>query len=149
MTRIYARRDMHCPFSATIEFLEGLGTEQQVGPFFGVRARVQCEFRSVRDRTDEAIRHQALELNWKAPSRAPLPLMHGLITVRPAGPATELRMEGTYEPPFGLLGQWFDARIGSHIAQRTVDNFLRDLCDFVNRAWEADRLAHASPPHLP
>ncbi len=138
MTRVYAKRDVHCPFSATIETIQHLhssGAEHRVGPFSSIRARVQFEITEVRDRTDETRIHDALLLQWKSHSRIPLPVMSGLITVRPNGLATELRMEGTYVPPLGALGLFFDRIIGYHIAQRTVGRFLDEVRDSVEHEW--------------
>jgi hypothetical protein len=140
--QIHAQCDVHCPFSAAIEMIKRLhknGAEHRVGPFSNIRARVQLEIAEVRDRTDETRRHEALLLRWQAPSRMPLPVMSGLITVRPNGLATELRMEGTYVPPLGLLGQLFDRIIGCHIAHRTVNRFLDELRDSVDQEWQKER----------
>lgn len=142
MTTIFAKCDVHCPFSATIEMIERFhekGTQHLVGPFSSVRTRVECELVEIRDHTDQTRIHDALTLRWKARARIPVPLMRGLITVRPNGPATELRMEGTYAPPLGLLGRIFDGIIGKHIAQRTVERFLDELRDFVEREWRIER----------
>ena len=147
MTRIHATRAVHCPFSATIEkiaLLHKSDGEHHVGPFSSIRSRVQIQFEEVRDYTDETIRHEALEIRWKAPARMPLPVMGGLITVRPNGLTTDLRMEGTYVPPFGALGQLFDRIIGCHIAQRTVNRFLDDLRDFAEQEWQKERREHAT-----
>lgn len=142
MTTVFGKRDVRCPFSATIELIEHLhasGAEHRVGPFSAIRTRVQCEIAEVPDRTDETRIHEALQLHWKTPSRMPLPVMSGLITVRPSAPATELRMEGTYEPPLGALGRLFDRIIGRYVAQRTVDRFLDELAVFVENEWQKER----------
>lgn len=147
MTRIYAKCEVHCPFSATIEMIERLhasGTEHRVGPFSSIRTRVQCEIAEVPDHTDETRIHDALTLRWTAPSRIPLPVMRGLITVRPNGPATQLRMEGTYEPPLGPVGRLLDLLAGRNLAQRTVDRFLDELRDFIEQEWHKERRAHVT-----
>lgn len=72
--------------------------------------------------------------------------MSGLITVRPNGLATELRMEGTYAPPLGAPGQLFDRIIGRRLAQRTVNRFLDELRDFVEQEWQKERREQSTTP---
>lgn len=142
MTRVTAKRDVDCPFSATIEMIEHLhagGADHRVGPFSSFRTRVHCEIVEVRDHTDETRIHDALTLRWTTPSRIPLPVMSGLITVRPNGLATEVRMEGTYVPPFGAAGRLFDRIVGRHLAQRTVSRFLDELSNSIEREWQKER----------
>jgi hypothetical protein len=138
-TRVHAECDVHCAFSATIALIERLfstGADYRVGPFRSIRTHVQLEAAQVRDTTDQTRIHDALRLRWEAPPRFPLPVMHGLITVRPRAPVTELHMEGTYDPPLGALGRVFDRIVGRHIAQRTMNRFLSELRDFVQKEWE-------------
>lgn len=48
-------------------------------------------------------------------------------------------MEGKYSPPLGVIGRIFDALAGKRIAQRTIERFLDELRDFVEREWAAER----------
>ena len=146
MTRVYAKRAVHCPFSATIEMIKHLhdsGAGHRVGPFSSIRTHVHCEIAEIRDLTDGTRIHEALTFRWRAHSWIPLPVMSGLITVRPNGRATELRMEGTYDPPVGALGRLFDRIIGCRLAQRTVNRFLDELRDFVEQEWQKERRGYA------
>lgn len=145
MTTIFAKRDVRCPFSVTIELVQRLhrsGAEHWVGPFGAFSTRVECELAEIRDHTDQTRIHEALVLRWKARARIPLPAMRGMITVRPNGRTTEVRMEGRYTPPLGSFGRLFDSLIGRRVAQRTVDRFLDQLRDFVEREWQAERRDH-------
>ncbi len=145
MTAIFAKRDVRCPFSAAIEMVQRFhakGARHSVGPSEHLRAGVQCELVEVPDHTDTTRLHEAALLRWKARSWFPLPAMTGLITVRPNGPVTELRMEGRYAAPLGLLGRIFDAIVGRHIAQRTVERFLDEVKSYVEREWEIERREH-------
>lgn len=147
MTTILGKRDVDCPFSATIEMIGHLqrnNIERHVGPFSHMRARVQFELSEIRDHTDQTRIHEALVLQWKAHSRIPLPIMRGLITVRPNGLATEVRMEGEYTPPLGAFGKMFDQIIGRHIARRTLERFLDKLHAFIEREWQRERQEYAS-----
>ena len=70
--------------------------------------------------------------------------MRGMITVRPNGRFTELRMEGSYTPPLGSFGAIFDRLIGRGLAQRTIERFLDDLQGFVEREWTSERQAQGA-----
>jgi len=147
MTTILGKRDVDCPFSATIEMIEHLqrnDIERRVGPFSHMRARVRLELSEVRDHTDQTRIHEALVVQWKAQTWIPVPVMRGLITVRPNGLATEVRMEGEYTPPLGAFGTLFDRIIGRHIAGRTVERFLDKLHAFIEREWQRERKEYAA-----
>lgn len=144
MTTIYAKCSTHCPFSATIEMIERLhrsGAAHTVGPFSSVHTRVRCEVAAVGDYTDRTRVHEALAVRWKAHARIPLPSMRGMITVRPDGPATQVRMEVKYRPLFGVAGRAFDWLAGKRIAQRSIERFLDELKTFVERQWAEERRA--------
>lgn len=147
MTRVFVTKDVKCPFSATIDFIERLhrtGSEHVVGPFAGLRTPVICDLHEVRDFTDQTRIHEALTLHWKARAKIPVPEMNGLLTVRPNGRLTQLRMEGRYEPPLGLPGRLFDLLAGRYIARRTIRVFLSELRTFIETEWEEERLANAA-----
>lgn len=147
VTQIFAAKDVKCPFSATIEFIERLhrtGSDHVIGPLARLRTPVVCNLHEVRDFTDETRIHEALVLHWKARANIPVPEMNGLLTVRPNGPLTQLRMEGQYEPPLGLPGRLFDALVGRHIARRTISLFLAELRTFIEAEWEKERVSDAA-----
>ncbi|MGH7737183.1 MAG: hypothetical protein ACREMP_04875 [Candidatus Tyrphobacter sp.] len=149
MRKIFAEHDVRCPFSAAIEMVARLhdsGMEHVVGPFSALRAPVVCHFSQVRDYTDDARIHEALVLSWEARARIPVPRMKGLITVRPNGATTTLRMDGEYEPPLGFPGRIFDEMAGRHIALRTIRRFLRELGEHVEAEWRAEQRSYAAAP---
>lgn len=123
-----------------VEHLHRNEAKHDVGPFRMLHTVVRCELAEIRDYTDEARIHEALILHWEAHTRIPVPAMRGMITVRPNGPYTELRMEGWYTPPLGVFGRVFDTVIGMRLAQRTIDRFLEELSSFVEHEWETERL---------
>lgn len=140
MTTIFSSRYTHCPFSATIDLIERLhrsGAVHTVGPFSILHTRVNCELAETRDYTDQTRVHEALVLRWKAHAHVPLPVIRGMITVRPEGPATEIRMQAKYRPPLGF--EIFDTIVGRWLAQRTIDRFLDELTRFVEREWAQER----------
>lgn len=142
MTTIFSSRYTHCPFSATIELIERLhrsGAVHTVGPFSYLHTRVRCEIAETRDYTDQSRIHEALVLRWKARAGAPMPVIRGMITVRPEGSATEIRMQAKYRPHLGL--EIFDATVGKWLVQRTIDRFLDEVKKFVECEWAQERQA--------
>ena len=136
VTTVRAKRDVRAPFTATVELIQRFHDEEpelRVGPFPPLRARIVCECNEIPDYTDETRLHEALVLRWKAGSRFPLPDMRGLVTVRPNGLKTEVRMEGVYEPPLGAAGRAFDWIAGRFIARLTVARLLNDIYAFIGR----------------
>ena len=77
-----------------------------------LRAAVVQESAQIRDVTDDTMVHEALIIIWQSRLRLPLPDSHGLLTVRVRAPGTEVSMQGSYVPPFGIAGQVFDSAIG-------------------------------------
>lgn len=152
MTTILSRRYTHCPFSATIELIERLhrsGAVHTVGPFSGLHTKVRCEFAETRDYTDQTRIHEALVVRWKANSGTPMPVIRGMITVRPKGPATEIRMRAKYRPLLGF--EIFDSIVGRWLAQRTIDRFLDEVKKFVECEWAQERqmARYSVPAHAP
>lgn len=147
MTHVFATQDVACPFSATIEMIERLhhtGGEHDVGPFSALHTPVVCDLSEVRDYTDETRVHDALTVHWRARAGLPIPEMNGLLTVRPNGPVTRLRMDGRYEPPFRFLGRIFDDLIGRHAARRTIRRFLHELRGFIEAEWQKERRSYTA-----
>lgn len=136
---IHAVRDVRCPFTLTIELVDsfhGANPEHRVGPFGWARARFSCEASQVRDLSDRSRRHEAFTFNWHGRGRLPLPVAHGVITVRPHSDLTRLTLDGQYLPPFGIAGRAFDFILGSWIAKLAIERFLDDVASFVERGYE-------------
>ena len=114
-----------------------------------LRARVSCELAETRDYTDQSRIHEALVLRWKAHAPVPLPVIRGMITVRPDGPATEIRMRAKYRPPLGF--EIFDEMVGRWLVQRTIDRFLNEVKKFVDSEWAQERqtINNRSPRPIP
>ena len=87
----------------------------------------------IRDYTDSVRLHEALILQWRSHGRFPVPRFRGMITARPSGPNTEIRIEGHYVPPFGKAGMVIDSIAGRFIAQRTLERLADDISEFVDR----------------
>lgn len=68
-------------------------------------------------------------LHWQARRHRKLfPVMEGDLVARPtSGASTELILEGTYHPPFGILGFVGDLLLGRLVARSTAEAFVEDL----------------------
>ncbi len=68
-------------------------------------------------------------LTWaslKSPSL--FPCMKATLSVYPlSGTETQLEFEGTYDPPFGWIGDAVDAMVGHRIAEASALQFVRDI----------------------
>jgi hypothetical protein len=71
----------------------------------------------------------AFPLSWQSASRPGLfPHMNARLLVFPlSATETQLELEGTYEPPLGLLGAAVDAVVGHRVAQASVLSFVQDI----------------------
>lgn len=142
MTTVRVTRFVNCPFSAVIEFAEetlrGRG-DIMLSPAPPLRQHAHLDSQLAEDLTDTSRKHDALLLAWK-PSLARLfPDFHGALTVRPKGRGAWLRIQGSYEPPFGVAGRIFDALAGRLIAQLTLMRLLRDIARTAEQRWRAFR----------
>ncbi|HEY5341534.1 MAG TPA: hypothetical protein VIK27_10945 [Candidatus Aquilonibacter sp.] len=119
----FVRRDAlaSCPFSAAIERAEI------------VLRRAHFNVLVVEDFTDTVRRHDAVEFRWH-PRLALFPGAQALLTVRPHAPeGTQLQLSIVYVPPLGVVGAWFEAAIGRHIAWGTAGFFLWHLQHALRR----------------
>jgi hypothetical protein len=141
MTKLSVVRDVSSPFSATIALIEQFHeqTDHRVGPHARLQATVECATAQTRDYTDTSRIHEAIVLQWRTHGVFPIPRLRGLITVRPKAPGTELRIEGSYVPPLGFAGRFFDALIGRHIAKKTLERFADSIQAFIDRKRRAAR----------
>ena len=139
MTLIRETAIAHCPFSAAIEYATCFFADHATLSLEGTLA-LQTDalttFEVVRDTTDTARFHHALHLDWSPDRHLPLPRFSGLLTVRPDSTRTELILEGTYEPPFGLVGQVFDGLFGKQVAHGTVRALLRQIATSIEGQWQ-------------
>jgi hypothetical protein len=78
-------------------------------------------------------------LSWNATSRPSLfPHMKGKLLVYPLSRSeTQLEFEGTYDPPFGLLGEAIDALAGKRIAEASVLTFVQDIAAHLRKQLAA------------
>jgi hypothetical protein len=74
-----------------------------------------------------------IQLEWEAANRPHLfPLMEAELSIYPLTPTeTQLDFQGTYDPPFGILGEWVDTLIGHRIAEASSHHFVQDVAAYL------------------
>lgn len=145
MTRVSVSKDVHCPFSATVELIEEFHERHKalrIGPFSRMEGRISCDASEIRDVTDETRVHEALFIRWATTGLIPIPTLYGLITIRPDGLATEVRLEVSYVPPLGRFGTFFDKFVGRRLVRRTLERFIEDIYAFIESRYGLEHMIH-------
>ena len=89
-------------------------------------AGVDVQYSLLYDWTRVAPPRGGVAFSWR-PAWRGFPSFGATLTVRPAGQETELVLEGSYEPPGGVVGHLFDRIVGQKLAARTMDALLDEL----------------------
>lgn len=74
-----------------------------------------------------------LQLEWEA-SKMPrlFPFMKAELSIYPlTSTETQLDLSGSYEPPFGVLGNVIDSVVGHRIAEASVHQFITDIAVYL------------------
>lgn len=140
-TTVRATRFVECPFSAVIDYAqEALRQRENITvsaiPAVGEHVHVAAQVSD--DISDPVRRHDALLLAWR-PFSPLFPNFHGALTVRPKGRGAWLRIQGSYDPPFGIGGRIFDALVGRRIAELTLARLLREIAQTAEQRWRTFR----------
>jgi hypothetical protein len=79
-------------------------------------------------------------VRWAPSEPGPFPLFSGELRVENAEDydAFWLCLDGTYEPPLGLVGAAFDAIVGFRIAASCARNLLAQIADAIEAEFAAD-----------
>lgn len=142
MSEIRVSGYCECPFSTVMQFAQRSLKERghmNVSPVPGFAETVAHATKIVDDGTDTSRLHDALLLAWKPEHKAAFPDFRGVLTVRPKERGVWMRLQGSYEPPFGIAGKIFDAVAGNRIAKRTARRLLNDVIEDVENKWSAAR----------
>ena len=97
---------------------------------------VSVHFSPIRD-ADPASHRTAI--SWEPEGGGPFPQFDGTIRLA-AGDATDsccVVLEGSYDPPFGVAGDLFDALVGRHVARMTVRNLLDEIAIIMETSYAA------------
>jgi hypothetical protein len=96
-----------------------------------VAADVRVEIGPVKETMPSPYGYQVtvFPLSWKSISYPNLfPLMHAKLYVYPLSSwETQIELEGSYQPPLGVLGGAIDAAVGHRIAEAAVLRFVQDV----------------------
>ena len=117
--------------------------ELRVGPVPVVSRLVRAQFRDVVVREQSCL----LSLRWEAlgPGGSLLPVLDADITVTPEGPnAVRLRLDGSYRPPLGKLGEQLDRALLNRAAAATIRAFLASIADTLTIATRHDLASERS-----
>jgi hypothetical protein len=72
--------------------------------------------------------YKLLDVSWAPKDGGPYPVFTGRLTVADDGVGwSRIDLDGTYKPPFGVLGAAFDAAVGHRIAVATAAELLAQL----------------------
>lgn len=142
MNTVAVSADVRCPFSAAIDYAELYHNEHAgtgIMPYAHVVRHISCDANEIRDVTDETRVHEALLFRWSSPLPVLPPLIHGLVTVRPNGRTTRIRIEANYVARFGLFGRVIDVLVGRLIVRNVLRTFMHDLCRYIENTYELER----------
>jgi hypothetical protein len=141
MSEVRVTSYCECPFSTAIDLAQRALRERhmQVSPVETVAENVAHATKVVDDGTDRTRLHDALLLAWKPEHRGLFPDFTGVLTVRPKDRGVWMRLQGRYNPPFGIAGKLFDVVAGQRIAERTVRRLLGDVVNDIEAKWSAAR----------
>jgi len=155
-THIAQRTLVHCPAAQAAGRLNaymrelggGNGDAAQLSLFIqprvpGLSADLRLE-RAVRvtlkprTRSSDMTPHYAI--HWESAEPGPFPTFDGELRVENDEDydAFALVVEGSYEPPFGLLGESFDRIVGARIAATCTRNLVAGIAEAVESAFAAD-----------
>jgi len=94
---------------------------------------------------------EIMDVSWS--NAAPYPPFEGTVKARAEDAhRTRLDLAGSYHPPFGIAGIFFDAALGHHRAQEALDELLATITSGLERLDRADdvrrttRTAHGRQP---
>lgn len=91
-------------------------------------ASVEIRYYLLFDWLSIAPHREGVAFAWR-PAWRGFPAFGATLTVRPSGKKTEVVLDGSYEPPGGLFGLFFDNVVGRRLAARTMDAFLKQIAD--------------------
>jgi hypothetical protein len=72
--------------------------------------------------------YQLLDVSWTPKDGGAYPDFHGTLTVADEGAGwSRIDIDGSYKPPFGVIGAAFDVAVGHRIAAATAVELLAQL----------------------
>jgi hypothetical protein len=129
MTRIVRTARIDAPETVVVDRVENFFSRHpklQVKSLGSSTASVEVQYSLLFDWTSITPHRDGVAFAWR-PGWRGFPSFGATLTVQGADKETELILEGSYDPPGGLLGQFFDRIVGRKLAGRTMDEFLAQL----------------------
>lgn len=131
MTRIVRTTRIPAPENVVIDRVQNFFSQHpklQVKALGPSTAGVEVQYYVLFDWLSTDPHLEGVTFAWR-PAWRGFPAFGATLTVRPAGDETELVLDGTYDPPGGVAGRFFDRVLGRKLASRTMDAFLNQLAD--------------------
>jgi hypothetical protein len=142
MTRIERTEHLRVPHSQAIDLIAAFFKERpqlKVRGIGGSTASVEVRYELLYDWTRLVQSYDAVVFAWNPRWRG-FPPFGAILTIEPSGEGSLLVIEGSYEPPGGAAGRFFDRALGARLAARTMDALLRDIARYVE-----DQVAKKGP----
>ena len=105
----------------------------------GLEQQVDVEFDSRKGLKGQAQLYDEIDLSWKPTGGGIYPHFNGGFALRPLGLHTEVTLQGSYDPPLGIVGDAFDALVGRKIAQATVRALVEDVKKWLETDFQTVR----------
>jgi hypothetical protein len=131
MTRIVRTRRIRALKSDVVDRLQNFFSRHpklQVKTLGSSTASVDVQYHVLFDWLSTAPQGEGVAFAWR-PAWRGFPPFGATLTVQAAGNETQLVLEGSYEPPGGAAGRFFDRFVGRRLAERTMDAFLDQMAD--------------------
>lgn len=95
---------------------------------------------------DPKLAAQLTGVSWEPDKGGPYPQFTGSIRLEPDEDPGRccIMLEGEYDPPFGVVGDAFDAIVGKHIARTSVRNLLDEIAIIMETSYASSRPAATS-----
>ena len=140
MTTLYQRLFLRCPYRRAQHYLEeALATASTTRESDTIRLTVPLTLDLAALQKDVTVTYgfghdamhfdQPWKIHWTPAGGGPFPNFDGELTVRADEDYDRciLELRGDYQPPFGAVGEAFDALVGSRIASMTARELLRGI----------------------
>ena len=104
-----------------------------------IRRRVELRFGIHSDGTEPGRAHDEIRVRWSSGTWL-LPAFHGTVRLRISGLGTRVLVEGSYHPPFGIIGRLFDYLVGTQIARASVSDLAHRVAVYLEEresVWRA------------
>jgi len=150
MQILNAEEPVHCPPEAASALIEPALRALARGPMLVIRVPLlrstgesdlalvhEVRFR-ISHMRDESGLNDLVRITWEPESLIPMPDFTGTLTADWNADATGfvLELEGEYDPPGGIVGEVFDAFVGSRIAFATMHDLLCRTAGAVDELYQ-------------